>query len=146
MGMFDKFLKRDNSAMPSSAATVQAKKKVLIAEADESLKASYIQVLQQEYEVLAVSNGAKGLNSLLNFYPNVFLIDLDLPVMDGKVMLHALRAIPAFKATPVVVISRTADSDTLTQVRMYDNANALILKENATPQEIYKNIKMLTLE
>ncbi len=144
MRLIDKFFgKADN---PQPASTLLSKKKVLIAEADEKLKASYIQALQNEFEVLAVSNGAKGLNSLLTFSPDVFLIDLEMPVMDGKVMLHSVRAIPAFKTTPVVVISPTADSDTIRQVKTYDNANTLILKSNATPQEVFNNIKMLTLE
>lgn len=144
MRLIDRFLGKVDNAQPVS--TLPSKKKVLIAEADEALKASYIQALQNEFEVLAVSNGAKGLNALLTFLPNIFLIDLDMPVMNGKVMLHSVRAIPAFKTTPVVVISQTADSDTLRQVKTYDNANVLILKSNATPEEVFNNVKMLTIE
>lgn len=144
MGLLDRFIGKVDSAQP--AAPLPSKKKVLIAEADGTLRASFIQVLQKEFDVLAVDNGSKGLNSVLNFFPDVFLIDLELPVMDGKIMLHSIRALPAFKTTPVIVVSQTMDSETMTQVKTYDNANVMLLKANATPEEIYKNVKMLTLE
>lgn len=125
-----------------AVAPATNKRKILLVEANEALKISFMQFLG-EYEVSTAGNGADGLNTLITFIPDLVIIDLELPVMDGKVMLHSLRAIPQFKATPVIAISEKGDADTLRQVLTYDNANIFLLKSNATPQELLNNIKTL---
>lgn len=140
MSFINRLLGKQEQPQPTQAPV---RKKVLIAEADEALKASYIQMFQNEFDVISVGNGADGLNNLLSFPANLIIIDLEMPVMDGKVMLHSLRALPAFKTTPVIVISSSGDSETIKQIKFYDNANAFILKTNATAQEVYNTSKTL---
>lgn len=144
MGFFDNLFKKNPSAQNQAPAQA-LKKKILIAEADPALGGQYVEIFKHEFDVLLVGNGADGLNSLLNFPANLIVIDLDLPVMNGKTMLHSLRTLPPFSKTPVIVISATADAETIRLTKVYDNANAFILKENASAQEIYNTAKTLTL-
>jgi two-component system chemotaxis response regulator CheY len=65
----------------------------------------------------------------------MILIDLNLPVMDGKELLHHVRAIPEYKITPVLVVSDKGDIDTIRQVKLYDGAKGFLIKENVTPQQ-----------
>jgi len=110
--------------------------KILIVEADPALKAQYVQLLPTDkYTVGSAVNGAEALNMLLTFQPTMILIDLNLPVMDGKELLHHVRAIPEYKITPVLVVSDKGDIDTIRQVKLYDGAKGFLIKENVTPQQ-----------
>lgn len=145
MGIIDKFMffaAGKNSQLSSSAAPQQqSPDKVLVVEADNALGNQLSQMLkEQNFEVASVGNGAEGLNMLLTFKPDVILLDLMLPVMDGKAMLHHLRALPEYKTTHVVVISDTGDIDTMRQVNEYDNASAFLIKSNVSVQDIINSV------
>lgn len=145
MGIIDKLMffaaGKNPENIPQTTQTV-ASRKILIAEADEQLKTLYTQLFQNEgYTVQMVSDGATGLNMLLSFKPDIVLIDLNLPVMSGKEMLHHMRALPEYKSTPVVVMSDTGDVDTIQQVKTFDGANAFLIKSNVTPQQTVDTVK-----
>lgn len=147
MGLFDKFLKTSPSEeqfQPPASPLLPVKKRVLVVESNDALKIPFIQAFEGEnFEVSSVGNGADGLNMLLTFEPNLILLDLDLPVMNGITMLHSLRAIPAYKTTPVIVISDKGDADTIRQTKTYGNADAFILKSNLSLPEIVEMTKAL---
>lgn len=110
--------------------------RVLVAEADPALGYRYSQLItERKCEVRIAANGADALNTILTFRPDIVLIDLNLPIMDGKEMLHHMRAIPDYKTTPVLVISDKGDIDTIKQVKLYDGAKGFLIKENVTPEQ-----------
>lgn len=147
MGFFDRLLKgpEANSQFEApSSALLPSKKRVLVVEANDSLKIPFIQAFEKEnFDVMSVGNGADGLNTLLTFEPNLILLDLDLPIMNGITMLHSLRAIPAYKFTPVIVISDKGDADTIRQTKTYGNADAFILKSNLSLTEVVEMTRAL---
>lgn len=109
-------------------------RKILIVEADENLKQEYLNLLPSEqYDVRGVNNGPDALNTLLTFSPDIMLIDLNIPIMNGKDLLHHMRAIPEYKMTPVLAIAETGDIDTIRQVKLYDGAKGFLIKQNVTP-------------
>lgn len=147
MGLLDKLLNRQTSNTQfdtPESALLPAKKKILVVEASDSLKIPFIQAFEaQNFEVISVGNGADGLNMLLTFEPNLILLDLDLPIMNGITMLHSLRALPAYKFTPVIVISEKGDADTIRQTKTYGNADAFILKSNLSLPEVVEMTRAL---
>lgn len=148
MGIFDKFLKTsrlsEQGSNISKSSFLPIKKRVLVVEASDSIKIPLVEMLENEnFEVNAVGNGADGLNMLLTFEPNLILLDIDIPVMNGITMLHSLRALPAYKFTPVIVISEKGDADTIRQTKTYGNADAFILKSNISFSEILEMTKAL---
>ena len=109
-------------------------RKILIVEADENLKQEYLNLLPSEqYDVRGVNNGPDALNTLLTFSPDIMLIDLNIAIMNGKDLLHHMRAIPEYKMTPVLAIAETGDIDTIRQVKLYDGAKGFLIKQNVTP-------------
>ncbi len=109
-------------------------RKILIVEADENLKQEYLNLLPTgQYDVRGVNNGPDALNTLLTFSPDIMLIDLNIPIMNGKDLLHHMRAIPEYKMTPVLAIAETGDIDTIRQVKLYDGAKGFLIKQNVTP-------------
>ena len=60
-------------------------KKILVVEDEEALRQLYIEVLSQEgFEVKGAENGQVALSLIPQFQPNLILLDLMMPVMDGK--------------------------------------------------------------
>jgi len=86
-------------------------RKVLLVEDDEPTSQALAEILELEgYEVRHVRNGADAIDTLHQYTPDVVLVDLQLPVMDGRsfVELYRRRVRPA--ASVVVMSGRTDGS------------------------------------
>jgi CheY-like chemotaxis protein len=57
------------------------------------------------YEVQTALNGAEGLKKLREAQPSLVLLDLMMPVMDGRELLQRIRADPQLSHLPVVIMS-----------------------------------------
>jgi CheY-like chemotaxis protein len=63
-------------------------------------------VLSDEgYQSVAVSSGAEALARAAAERPDLFLIDLMMPGMDGRTLAARLRAMPEMAATPIIMMS-----------------------------------------
>jgi two-component system, OmpR family, response regulator len=69
--------------------------------------------LNGELEVEAVGSGAEAISLLESnqFRPDALLLDVMMPGMDGPTLLQAIRALPAYAATPVVFITARAQRE-----------------------------------
>ena len=63
------------------------------------------------HETLVASDGAGALRLVRDRKPDLLLLDLELPDMDGIAVLHALRADPASRDLPVIIYTATANAD-----------------------------------
>jgi len=93
---------------------------VLIAEDEPEASELIAMILRREgCEVLLASDGATALEMARELpSPDLVLLDLELPVMDGRAFLDALRADPTTSGIPVCVVSGAADAQS---VRATDN-------------------------
>jgi PAS domain S-box-containing protein len=57
------------------------------------------------YHVMTSSSGRKGLEMALTEYPDLIILDLMLPELDGEEVLHKLKNTPTTQNIPVVVVS-----------------------------------------
>ena len=77
-------------------------------------------------------DGAEALADVTRAAPEVILLDLAMPVMDGFAFIHRLRDIPGGAAVPVVVLSArdvsTADRERLGSARR-------VLRKDATSMD-----------
>jgi DNA-binding response OmpR family regulator len=141
MGIIDKVIGNPNSSTENPTNT-SAKKKVLIVEDDQYLKDFYQELLTSAgYDVLTAVNGQEGLEKVVAQKPSLILLDIMMPVMDGKSMLHKMREIEEFKYTPVIILTNAGDADNMKQTMRYDNANAFLIKSNITPDELLSAVK-----
>ena len=56
-------------------------------------------------EVIDASGGAEGIRKAREEHPDVILLDMMMPLMDGSETLKALRSEPATATTPVIFLS-----------------------------------------
>ncbi|MBQ7625086.1 MAG: response regulator transcription factor, partial [Clostridia bacterium] len=87
-------------------------KTVLVVEDESNIRELLRMYLEQEgYIVEVASNGAEGLKMTKIVHPNLILLDIMMPVMDGVQMMRELWT---FSTVPVIML--TAKSDTLDKV------------------------------
>ena len=61
-----------------------------------------------DFQLLTATNGKTGLEMALAHHPDLILLDLNLPDMDGEEFLTKLRAIDSVAAIPIVIVSADA--------------------------------------
>jgi len=147
MGIFDsvKSLFGSNQTTPqTSAQTAPAAngKKVIIIE-DEVMLAEALEVKFKNagFTVFKAGNGQEGLQTIQTQKPDVVLLDLMMPIMDGKTMLRKLREIPEFKELPVFILTNAGDVDNMRETTTFYNAKEFIVKSNVDPSQIVDTVK-----
>ncbi|MFZ3209420.1 MAG: EAL domain-containing protein [Geobacteraceae bacterium] len=68
---------------------------------------------QAGYDVLEAANSDTALEMFTTFCPDVVLLDIMLPGMDGFQLCAAIRALPEHKDTPVIIMTGLDDSDAI---------------------------------
>lgn len=82
------------------------KKKILVVEDEESLlKLESILLTSKGYEVKGVSNGPAALEALAEEKPDLVLLDIMLPAMDGFEVCRRIKSDPATKDLPVIMLT-----------------------------------------
>jgi CheY-like chemotaxis protein len=90
---------------------VTAPRRVLVVEDDALIRESLIEALEEHgYQVTGAANGRDALDVLATPpRPDVILLDLMMPVMDGRSFRNQQLRDPALAAIPVVVLSAASD-------------------------------------
>ncbi|MGI9648018.1 MAG: response regulator [Acidimicrobiia bacterium] len=74
-------------------------------------------LIDQPVDVVTSIDGGSGLALAQEIKPDLILLDLALPVMDGWEVLDTLRADPATASLPIVIVTAHGDSDTAARAR-----------------------------
>jgi two-component system, cell cycle response regulator len=67
-------------------------------------------------ELIEACNGEEGLAATRRGHPDLILLDLCMPVMDGIATLTALRADPKLKSVPVIMLTAESDRENVFRV------------------------------
>ena len=102
--------------------------KILIIDDDEDIRMIVRLSLSRVggMEVVEASGGAEGVRRAQDERPDVILLDMMMPTMDGSQTLAALRAQPATAATPVIFLSAKAVIAEVEHMRALGAAGVLI--------------------
>jgi len=92
---------------------------VVVVDDNETNLALFRHVLARRpgLDVLLESDGQRGLDLIRQRSPDLVLVDLHLPTIDGETIVRAVRSDPATAAIPVVVISGDATTRTKRRLR-----------------------------
>ena len=83
-------------------------KKILIVEDVEFNRDLIVQLLEDDYEILTAADGKEGLRLAEQEHPDLILMDLSLPVIDGWEATRRLKANEALKNIPIIALSAHA--------------------------------------
>ena len=92
---------------------------VLLVEDEDQLRRVMKDLLEREgYTVAEARDGVQALDQVDRFAPDVIILDLNLPGLDGYSVLSQLRSRPATRSIPVMVLTAKGDEDN--EVRVFE--------------------------
>lgn len=110
-------MRQDRVCRARAGRTVSRVTHVLVIEDDPAIRGSLVRSLSgRGHAVSSAASGLGGLEQVLNEHPDVVLLDLGLPDVDGHTVLTMLRSV-----SPVPVIVVTARDDDGSVVRALDS-------------------------
>jgi len=83
-------------------------KTILIVEDVQYNRELLVQLLEDDYEVLTAADGAAGIEAAARHRPDLILMDLSLPGVDGWEATRRLKARPETQAIPVIALTAHA--------------------------------------
>lgn len=115
--------------------------KVAIIEDDQAISQMYrIKFEGEGYEVETAENGRLGLELAKTMKPDIILLDLMMPEMNGDEMLKKLRASTWGKNIQVVILTNMGEQEIPEDVRQM-GVSAVILKADMTPRQVAELVK-----
>ncbi|SMF29950.1 response regulator [Desulfovibrio gilichinskyi] len=87
------------------------KQTVLVVDDTSSIIAVFSKILSPEYRVKAAKNGLKALEITLETPPDIILLDIMMPEMDGYEVCRKLKLNPKTKEIPVIFVTAMVDAE-----------------------------------
>ncbi len=118
-------------------------KKILIIEDDDLLRGLVSKKLSREgYNIVQAVDGEGGLKMTATERPDLVLLDILLPGMDGFEVLRSIKADPAIAKIPVVILSNLWQKEDI-EKGMKLGATDYLIKVNFAAEEILGKIKAI---
>ncbi|PLX27373.1 response regulator [Candidatus Parcubacteria bacterium] len=121
---------------------VKEKIKIALIEDDPYLSSMYATKFELEgYEVVTASDGEKGLALIQSKIPNLILLDVMMPKMNGFDVLERIKKDDKTKDIPVILLTNLNQSDEVERgMRM--GAVDYLIKAHFLPSEVVEKVKM----
>jgi len=120
--------------------------KILLVEDDPFLLSMYNTKFEMEnFEVVAAEDGEKGLKLALKESPDIILLDIMLPKLDGFEVLKALKADAKTKNIPVLLLTNLSQKEKV-QEGLALGAKDYLIKAHFMPSEVVDKIKKIINE
>ena len=87
------------------------------------------------HEVGCLPNGREALMSILARMPDLIILDLFMPEMDGTTLLEVVRSYLRLQSLPVIVLTGLPDSPMVERAR-HLKVNTILVKGKAGPEEV----------
>lgn len=110
--------------------------KICIIEDDKTIAAMYQLKLERcDYDVRVAHDGNDGLVLINDFSPDIVLLDLRMPVMNGDDMLELLRATPWGGGIRVIILTNISKAEAPQKLRFL-NVDRYVVKAHHTPSQV----------
>src|SRR5579859_704360 len=115
---------------------------ILLIEDDQSLLVLYEEKFRLEgFTFLAATDGETGLKSALQNHPDVILLDILLPKMNGLDMLTELRKNPWGAKVPVILLTNLDTTDEILKNVTETQPSYYLVKANTTPKIVIEKVR-----
>ncbi|KKU64415.1 MAG: Response regulator [Candidatus Amesbacteria bacterium GW2011_GWA1_47_16] len=117
------------------------KKILLIIEDDLVLARMYQTLLQNHgFDAKTATDGEAGLKAALKIHPDLILLDIRMPKMDGMTVMHNLREDKWGKTAPIIILTNLDLTDErLTRV-VKDQPSYYLIKANNSPEQVLEKV------
>jgi len=101
-------------------------------------------LVREGYDAVTAEGGGEALDKLEHQQiPDLILLDVHMPDLDGLELLERLHAHPQWKALPVVMLSSSSDAHTVHRANQL-GAKAYLVKAAFSVHEMMRQVKSLT--
>ncbi|HEX8932300.1 MAG TPA: response regulator [Patescibacteria group bacterium] len=115
---------------------------ILIVEDDQILLQMYKDKFQiGKFEVLTALDGEEGLHLALDRHPDLILLDLAMPRMDGMTVMRKLREDPWGKTAPVIILTNLNIDGVILDEIIKNKPTYTLMKANTTPDDVLARAK-----
>jgi CheY-like chemotaxis protein len=84
------------------------KKTILVVDDTDWNRDLLVQLLEEDYDILQAADGGEGVRMAEQRKPDLILMDLGMPVMDGWQATRAIKANEALKNIPIIAVTSHA--------------------------------------
>lgn len=120
--------------------------KILVVEDDKFLRTIIVQKLKNEgFEIEEAWDGGEALKKLEKYRPDLVLLDLVLPDIDGFQVLKKIKDNPEISVTPVLILSNLGQEEDIRRGKEM-GAKDYLIKAYFTPSEIVAKIHQILQE
>lgn len=117
--------------------------KILIVEDDEFLADIYKTKFELEgFKVTIATDGERGLKAIQNKKPDLVLLDILLPKMDGFAILQTIKKDPETKKIPVILLTNLGQKEDV-QKGLNLGAADYLIKAHFNPAETVEKVKKI---
>lgn len=92
------------------------------------------------FEVVSASDGEAGVKVVQRANPDIILLDLQMPNMNGTEALQKIRHQPANANTPVIILTNLGEEEAPAELRRL-GIDSYIVKANLTPSQVVARAK-----
>jgi len=116
-------------------------KKILIIEDDSFLSEMYsTKLIQEGFETEIAVDGKQGIDKIKNIKPDLVLLDIVLPKMDGFEILESVKKDPEFKNIPIILLTNLGQKNEI-EKGLSLGADEYIIKAHFTPTAVVAKVK-----
>lgn len=118
--------------------------KIAIIEDDLTISQMYRMKFEADgFDVRIANNGKIGIDLVKSFRPDIVLLDLQMPEMDGEETLRLIRSNESSKNTPVIILTNLGEEEAPQNMRSL-GIHSYIVKANYTPRQVVALVKDAT--
>ena len=110
------------------------KKKILITDDEENIRLLVSSMLGKDYVVIKASDGSEAVDMARSYQPDLILMDILMPKMDGYTACNKVKKDPLTRAIPVVMLT-AVDHELNVKLSQEMGANGYITKP-FTPRDL----------
>ncbi len=121
--------------------TIMGATKIAIVEDDGVIRQMYRMKFEGEgFEVEVAENGKDGVALVQHMKPDIILLDMHMPEMDGATALTKIRAEKWGKDIPVIVLTNLGEEESPKSLRAL-GISGYIVKADFTPRQVVARVK-----
>jgi DNA-binding response OmpR family regulator len=119
-------------------------KTILVVEDEEPLRRAVVDTLtHEEFQVIEAKDGQEGIAQALAHTPNLILLDILMPNMDGRATLKKIRNTESTKDIPVIMLTNMSDMSYVAEVTSYPKVDYLVKSDWSITDVVEKINQML---
>ncbi|HPX94543.1 MAG TPA: response regulator [Candidatus Moranbacteria bacterium] len=119
------------------------KKIVLIVEDDAFIRDIYsVKFSQEGYQTEIATNGIEALSKLEKIFPDIIILDVVMPHMDGMETLRNIKKNDRLKNIPIIMLTNVSEKEKIDE-SMEGGVEEYLIKSHFAPSEIVEKVNSL---